>query len=51
MACKKGHVLNYDGYCRLCGAWLVDVDGPQSPFHPREQENQDQGEDHGRDDD
>jgi hypothetical protein len=40
MTCKAGHILNYDGYCRICGQWLVDVDGPLSPF-PREEEPDD----------
>lgn len=38
MSCEAGHILNYDGYCRLCGVWLVDVDGPLSPFGEREEE-------------
>jgi len=44
MSCKAGHILNVDGYCRLCGAWLVDVDGPLSPF-PRDEENAEGGND------
>lgn len=36
MPCRTGHVVNYTGYCRLCGAWLFDPDGPMSPFHPHE---------------
>jgi hypothetical protein len=32
MPCKAGHIVNYTGYCRLCGAWLFDPDGPMSPF-------------------
>ena len=32
MPCKNGHIVNYTGYCRLCGEWLFDPDGPMSPF-------------------
>jgi len=46
MSCKAGHILNLDGYCRLCGAWLVDVEGPLSPF-PRDEENAERGNDAG----
>jgi len=45
MTCKAGHVLNGDGYCRICGAWLVDINGPASPFPRREDSAESEGED------
>lgn len=50
MTCKAGHVLNYDGYCRICGEWLVDIDGPASPFRREQDEDHDNGGDIERDD-
>lgn len=51
MTCKAGHVLNYDGYCRICGEWLVDIDGPASPFRKRKEHPNTQRENDGPQDD
>jgi hypothetical protein len=49
MTCKKGHILNYDGYCRVCQEWLVDPDGPNSPFGSRDDEQENEHEHRGND--
>lgn len=44
MSCEsKGHILNADGFCRLCGVWLVDINGPLSPFPHEDESPQDIG--------